>query len=78
MFERTLQIAREPRMIAWTHIYLGRIYDVQPVPNREMAMSHYRAALAAGDSSPDTKSAAEKGLAAPPDKVKPKDTDDNN
>jgi len=78
MFERTLQVAREPRMIAWTHIYLGRIYDVQPEPNREMAVSHYKAALAAGDSSPDTKAAAEKGLTAPPPKVKSKDTDDKN
>ena len=33
--------------------------------NRDGALEHYRAALAAGDPTPDTKIAAEKGLAAP-------------
>ena len=59
-FERSLQIAREPRMIAWSHIYLGRIFDLQE--NRDAALRHYRAALAAGDTTPDTRAAAERGL----------------
>jgi hypothetical protein len=59
-FERSLGIAREPRMIAWSHIYLGRIFDLQE--NREAALRHYRAALAAGDTTPDTRAAAERGL----------------
>ncbi len=62
-FERTLAVAREPRLVAWSHIYLGRIFDLQD--NRESAMQHYRAALAAGDPTPDTKAAAERGLKAP-------------
>jgi len=62
-FERTLQIAREPRILAWTHIYLGRIYDLQE--NREAALMHYNAALNAGDSAPDTKTAAQRGLQRP-------------
>jgi len=62
-FERTLDIAREPRVVAWSHIYLGRIYDLQE--NRDAAVSQYRAALAAGDTTPDTRSAAERGLAQP-------------
>ena len=62
-FERTLQVAREPRILAWTHIYLGRIFDLQQ--NRESAILHYRSALAAGDPTPDTASAAQKGLQQP-------------
>jgi hypothetical protein len=50
-------------MLAWSHIYLGRIFDLEE--NREQALAHYRAALQAGDPTPDTKAAAEKGLAAP-------------
>lgn len=62
-FERTLEMAREPRMVAWSHIYLARIFDLQE--NRDAAVQHYRAALAAGDTTPDTRAAAERGLAAP-------------
>jgi hypothetical protein len=62
-FERTLQVAREPRILAWTHIYLGRIYDLQE--NREAALMHYNAALNAGDSAQDTKTAAQRGLQKP-------------
>jgi len=62
-FERTLEVAREPRMVAWSHIYLARILDLQE--SREEALKHYRAALAAGDDKPDTKRAAERGLQQP-------------
>jgi hypothetical protein len=50
-------------MLAWSHIYLGRIFDIQE--KRDIAVEHYRAALAAGDSSADTKAAAERGLTEP-------------
>lgn len=62
-FQRTLDLAREPRLVAWSHIYLGRIMDLKE--QREAAVAQYRAALAAGDTTPDTKSAAERGLAQP-------------
>jgi tetratricopeptide (TPR) repeat protein len=62
-FERSVESAHDPRILAWSHIYLGRILDLQE--NREEAITHYRAALAAGDPTPDTRTAAEKGLAAP-------------
>ncbi len=62
-FERTLAVAREPRLVAWSHIYLGRIFDLQD--KRESAVQHYRAALAAGDTTPDTRAAAERGLKEP-------------
>ena len=62
-FERTLAVAREPRLVAWSHIYLGRLFDLQD--NRASAVQHYQAALAAGDISPDTRTAAERGLKEP-------------
>jgi tetratricopeptide (TPR) repeat protein len=66
MFERTLEIAKEPRTKAWAHIYLARILDLRC--SREAALSHYRAALTAGDSRPDTKTAADKGIASKPER----------
>jgi len=62
-FQRATESAHDPRTLAWSHIYLGRIFDIQE--NREQALVHYRAALQAGDPTPDTKTAAERGLAAP-------------
>ena len=62
-FQKTLQLSHDPRMLAWSHIYLGRIFDIQE--NRESALKHYNAALNVGDSAPDTKIAAERGLQKP-------------
>jgi len=62
-FEEAVQSVHDSRMLAWSHIYLGRIFDIQQ--NRDVAVEHYRAALAAGDPAADTKAAAERGLAAP-------------
>ncbi len=62
-FERTLQTSKEPWVVARSHIYLGRILDLQG--NREAGLQQYHAALAAGDSSPGTKAAAERGLKEP-------------
>jgi tetratricopeptide (TPR) repeat protein len=62
-FEQAVQSARDPRTLAWSHIYLGRMNDLQE--NRDAALQHYRAALAAGDPAADTRTAAEKGIEAP-------------
>ena len=60
-FERALQMAREPQVIAWSHIYLGRIFDLKE--DRDAAVDQYRAALnSPGGSLPEVKSAAERGL----------------
>ena len=69
-FGKAIQNAHDPRTLAWSHIYLGRILDIQE--NRNGALEHYRAALAAGDPTPDTKVAAEKGLSAPYEPRRPK------
>jgi tetratricopeptide (TPR) repeat protein len=62
-FEKAAATAKEPRILAWSHIYLGRILDLQD--EREAAVEQYKAALNTGDISPDTKAAAEKGLQSP-------------
>lgn len=62
-FEQAASSVHDPRMLAWSHIYLGRIYDIQE--NRGLAVEHYEAALKAGDASADTRAAAEKGLETP-------------
>jgi tetratricopeptide (TPR) repeat protein len=62
-FEETLKSSNDPRTLAWSHIYLGRLYDV--VPDREKAVAEYEAALTVRDAQPDTKAAAEKGLKEP-------------
>lgn len=62
-FERALGVAHEPKVVAWSHIYLGRISDLQE--DRESALVHYRAALTAGAAMPEVKAAAERGLTQP-------------
>jgi tetratricopeptide (TPR) repeat protein len=62
-FEETLRLSKDPRMLAWSHIYLGRIYDIQD--QRDQAVAEYRAALTVRDGEQDTRLAAEKGLKQP-------------
>jgi tetratricopeptide (TPR) repeat protein len=70
-FERALQAAHEPKVIAWSHIYLGRIFDLRE--DRFAAMDQYRAALnVAGGTPPEAKQAAERGLQQPYEPPVPK------
>jgi hypothetical protein len=62
-FQETLKSSKDPRTLAWSHIYLGRLYDV--IPDREKALTEYHAALTVRDGQPDTKAAAESGLKQP-------------
>jgi hypothetical protein len=62
-FRETVRLSKDPRMLAWSHIYLGRILDVQD--ERDNAVTEYKAALTVRDGQPDTKSAAEKGIKQP-------------
>jgi len=62
-FGDAVQLSKDPRTLAWAHIYLGRIHDVQE--EREQAVAEYKAALTVRDGQPDTKQAAEKGLKQP-------------
>jgi tetratricopeptide (TPR) repeat protein len=63
-FEQALQTAHEPKVIAWSHIYLGRIFDLRE--DRFAAMDQYRAALSAANGTlPEAKLAAQRGLEQP-------------
>lgn len=59
-FLRTLEEARTPHILGWTHIYLGRIYDLEG--DRQQALSHYRAALALNTRLQRIDQAARRGL----------------
>jgi hypothetical protein len=77
-FQQTLTLSKDPRTMAWSHIYLGRLYDSMNPPARDKAVEEYKAALAVRDSRPDTKAAAESGIAKPfalPQRAKPQDDD---
>jgi hypothetical protein len=80
-FHEILTMTKDPRTLAWAHIYLGRLYDAMRPPDRDHALGEYKAALAARDGRPDTKIAAENGIKKPyvlPQRegVKPKAEDD--
>lgn len=63
-FERALQMAHEPKVIAWSHIYLGRIFDLKE--DRLAAVDQYRAALnSPGGELPEVKVAAQRGIEQP-------------
>jgi hypothetical protein len=62
-FEQALGTAHEPTVVAWSHIYLGRIFDLQE--DRAAALDQYRAALSASASLPEAKAAAERGIQQP-------------
>jgi len=69
-FERALKATQEPKVIAWSHIYLGRIFDLQE--RRENALDEYHAALNAGAAMPEVKAAAERGIQQPYEPPAPK------
>ncbi len=60
-FNRAIQASKDPKVLGWSHVYLGRILDMKE--DREAAMNEYRAALTAGAELPEVKAAAERGLA---------------
>jgi len=64
-FEKTLTLSKDPRTLAWSHIYLGRLYDTMKTPDRSHAVAEYQAALEVRDGRPDTRQAAEAGLKKP-------------
>jgi len=59
-FQKTLATTKEPRLLAWSHIYLGRMLDLDC--KRDQAISEYQQALAVRDGEQDTRLAAERGV----------------
>ncbi|HTV16204.1 MAG TPA: hypothetical protein VME68_15895 [Acidobacteriaceae bacterium] len=77
-FQNAVSDSKDPRTLAWSHIFLGRILDAQGEacgrqggdPDdchalRDQAVTEYKAALTVRDGQPDTKSAAENGIRQP-------------
>jgi len=62
-FQKTLAASKEPRLLAWSHIYLGRMLDLEC--KRDEAVSEYKEALETRDGQQDTRLAAERGVKAP-------------
>lgn len=54
------QAGADPMVLAWSHVYLGRIQDLKG--NRELALSEYRAALAVESAPEPARTAARRGI----------------
>jgi tetratricopeptide (TPR) repeat protein len=61
-FQKTLATSKEQRLLAWSHIYLGRMLDLEC--KRDEALAEYNEALAVRDGQLDTRLAAERGVKA--------------
>jgi tetratricopeptide (TPR) repeat protein len=59
-FQKTLAASKDQRLLAWSHIYLGRVLDLEC--KRDEAVAEYNQALAVRDWQQDTRLAAERGV----------------
>ena len=60
---QTVRLGKDPRLLAWSHIYLGRMDDLEH--SRDEAVAQYQQALVVRDGRVDTREAAEHGLKEP-------------
>jgi predicted negative regulator of RcsB-dependent stress response len=61
-FQKTLSTSKDPRLLSWSHIYLGRMLDLDC--KRDEAVGEYQEALKTRDGQQDTRLAAERGVKA--------------
>src|SRR5580698_6869370 len=59
-FQKTLATSKDQRQLAWSHIYLGRMLDLDC--KRDEAVSEYQLAMKVRDGQQDTRLAAERGV----------------
>jgi tetratricopeptide (TPR) repeat protein len=59
-FQKTLATSKDPRLLSWSHIYLGRMLDLDC--KRDEALAEYQEALKTRDGQQDTRLAAERGV----------------
>jgi hypothetical protein len=59
-FQKTLATSKDPRLVSWSHIYLGRMLDLDC--KRDEAQAEYKLALKTRDGQQDTRLAAERGV----------------
>lgn len=62
-FRKTLDTASDLRLVTWSHIYLGRLNDLQG--KRAEALGHYRAASLTATTYPEALRAVQSGLSRP-------------
>lgn len=62
-FRKTLDLARDTRIATWSHIYLGRLYDLED--KREKALEQYKAASLTAGAFPEASRAVQEGLSRP-------------
>ena len=62
-FQKTIDTSKESRLVSWSHIFLGRMYDLEC--RRDEALTQYKEAMQTRDGQLDTRLAAERGLKAP-------------
>jgi tetratricopeptide (TPR) repeat protein len=62
-FRKTLDTASDLRLVTWSHIYLGRLNDLQG--KRAEALGHYRAASLTAATYPEALRAVQSGLSRP-------------
>ena len=71
-FAKALTLTHDPHTLAWSHIYLGRIADLQQ--DRPKAVAEYKAALGVKSGLADADAAAQRGIReafAPPAQPQP-------
>jgi tetratricopeptide (TPR) repeat protein len=59
-FQQALAASKDQRLLAWSHIYLGRLLDLEC--KRDEAIAEYQEALKNRDGQQDTRLAAERGV----------------
>jgi tetratricopeptide (TPR) repeat protein len=69
-FEDAVKNTNSARVLAWSNVYLGRMYDLifsqtGNTGDRDTAVQHYKAALDASSRYPGARTAAEKGIKEP-------------
>lgn len=62
-FQKTLEAARDLRIVTWSHIYLARISDLKG--KRTDAIAHYRAASLTATAYPEAMRAVQNGMRRP-------------
>lgn len=62
-FRKTLEVAEDLRIVTWSHVYLGRLYDIET--DRKRALEEYQAAALTAASFPDAYRAVQDGLNRP-------------
>lgn len=64
-FQKIVATGKDARTVAWSHVYLGRLYDAQQNPDRSKAVAEYKAALNTPGAQSDVRAAAEQGIKQP-------------